>query len=145
MKESSYKTNLPERFDCSSFLREQTNPPYTSVANHLALLNISMAMKVIALNTMLFMLLIPVPLVGVLPVWLMQADPALFSFGILRWLAIPLGCRCGGHDLVRLGLHCARARHSFSNRSSQGTGRQRVIPPCSQHDLPECRSRFLGI
>ena len=47
-------------------------------------------MKTIATRTALFMLLVPGLLIGVLPVWLMSTEPALFSFGFLRWLAIPL-------------------------------------------------------
>jgi protein-S-isoprenylcysteine O-methyltransferase Ste14 len=46
--------------------------------------------KAIALKTILFMLLIPVPLIGALPIWLVRTDPALFSFGLFRWLAVPL-------------------------------------------------------
>jgi protein-S-isoprenylcysteine O-methyltransferase Ste14 len=42
-----------------------------------------------ALKTILFMLLIPGLLLVAFPVWLMATDLALFSFGILRWLAIP--------------------------------------------------------
>jgi len=41
------------------------------------------------LKTTLFILLIPGLLLGVFPVWLMESRPALFSFGNLRWLAIP--------------------------------------------------------
>jgi protein-S-isoprenylcysteine O-methyltransferase Ste14 len=42
-----------------------------------------------ALKTILFLLLVPGLLVGALPIWLVQTDTALFSFGIFRWLAIP--------------------------------------------------------
>jgi protein-S-isoprenylcysteine O-methyltransferase Ste14 len=43
-----------------------------------------------AFKTILFMLLVPGLLLVVLPIWLMSTTPALFSFGILRWLAVPL-------------------------------------------------------
>lgn len=43
-----------------------------------------------ALKTTLFMLLVPGLLVGAMPIWLVKTDTALFSFGILRWLAVPL-------------------------------------------------------
>lgn len=43
-----------------------------------------------ALKTTLFMLLVPGLLVGAMPIWLVQTDEALFSFGIFRWLAVPL-------------------------------------------------------
>ncbi len=43
-----------------------------------------------AIKTILFFLLVPVLFIGVIPVWLVLAEPALFSFGVLRWLAIPL-------------------------------------------------------
>jgi protein-S-isoprenylcysteine O-methyltransferase Ste14 len=46
-------------------------------------------MKATALKTILFMLLIPGLLVVVFPLWLMATDPALFSFGLFRWLAVP--------------------------------------------------------
>ncbi len=46
--------------------------------------------KMTALKTILFMLLVPGLLVGVLPIWLVHSDPALLSFGGFRWLAIPL-------------------------------------------------------
>ena len=42
-----------------------------------------------ALKTILFLLLVPGLLLVALPVWLMKTDPALFSFGIFRWLAVP--------------------------------------------------------
>jgi protein-S-isoprenylcysteine O-methyltransferase Ste14 len=42
-----------------------------------------------AIKTILFMLLIPGLLLGAMPIWLMKTDTALFSFGILRWLAVP--------------------------------------------------------
>ena len=48
-----------------------------------------MDMKATALKTILFMLLVPGLLLVGLPAWLMVTDPALFSFGIFRWLAIP--------------------------------------------------------
>jgi protein-S-isoprenylcysteine O-methyltransferase Ste14 len=43
-----------------------------------------------ALKTIIFMLLVPGLLMGVMPIWLVQTEPPLFSFGILRWLAVPL-------------------------------------------------------
>ena len=43
-----------------------------------------------ALKTILFMLLVPGMLLVIFPIWLMATDPALFSFGIFRWLALPL-------------------------------------------------------
>jgi len=43
-----------------------------------------------ALKTVFFMLLVPGLLLGVMPVWLMATDTALFSFGFFRWLAVPL-------------------------------------------------------
>lgn len=43
----------------------------------------------IVLKTILFLLLVPGLLVGAMPIWLIQTDAALFSFGGLRWLAIP--------------------------------------------------------
>jgi protein-S-isoprenylcysteine O-methyltransferase Ste14 len=43
-----------------------------------------------ALKTTLFMLLVPGLLVGAMPIWLVKTDTALFSFGIFRWLAVPL-------------------------------------------------------
>jgi protein-S-isoprenylcysteine O-methyltransferase Ste14 len=42
-----------------------------------------------ALKTILFMLLVPGLFMVAFPVWLMAKDPALFSFGPFRWLAIP--------------------------------------------------------
>jgi protein-S-isoprenylcysteine O-methyltransferase Ste14 len=42
-----------------------------------------------ALKTILFMLFVPGFLLGAFPIYLMQTDPALFSFGVFRWLAIP--------------------------------------------------------
>jgi protein-S-isoprenylcysteine O-methyltransferase Ste14 len=45
--------------------------------------------NMIALKTSLFMVLVPGLLLGALPAWLMTSDPALFSFGTFRWLAIP--------------------------------------------------------
>jgi protein-S-isoprenylcysteine O-methyltransferase Ste14 len=42
-----------------------------------------------ALKTTAFMLLVPGLFVGVMPVWLVHTDTALFSFGLFRWLAIP--------------------------------------------------------
>jgi protein-S-isoprenylcysteine O-methyltransferase Ste14 len=42
------------------------------------------------LKTILFVLLIPFMLLAILPFWLMTTEPALFSFGVLRWLALPL-------------------------------------------------------
>ncbi len=42
-----------------------------------------------ALKTILFMLLIPGLLLGVIPIWLVQTDAAIFSFGVMRWLAVP--------------------------------------------------------
>lgn len=46
-------------------------------------------MSMIALKTILFMSLIPGLLLVALPAWLMANEPALFSFGVFRWLAIP--------------------------------------------------------
>jgi protein-S-isoprenylcysteine O-methyltransferase Ste14 len=43
-----------------------------------------------ALKTILFMLFVPGLLLVVFPVWLMTTQPALFSFGLFRWLALPL-------------------------------------------------------
>jgi protein-S-isoprenylcysteine O-methyltransferase Ste14 len=43
-----------------------------------------------ALRTILFMLFVPGLLIGILPIWLAQTTPAVFSFGALRWLAVPL-------------------------------------------------------
>ena len=43
-----------------------------------------------ALKTIVFMLLVPGLLVGAMPIWLIKRDSALFSFGIFRWLAVPL-------------------------------------------------------
>lgn len=43
-----------------------------------------------ALKTTLFMLLVPGLLLVAFPAWLMATDPALFSFGPCRWLALPL-------------------------------------------------------
>jgi len=43
-----------------------------------------------ALKTILFMLLVPGLLMGAMPIWLIQTDTALFSFGVFRWLAIPV-------------------------------------------------------
>lgn len=43
-----------------------------------------------ALKTTFFMLLVPGLLLGVIPAWLMAADTALFSLGLIRWLAVPL-------------------------------------------------------
>jgi protein-S-isoprenylcysteine O-methyltransferase Ste14 len=43
-----------------------------------------------ALKTIFFMLLVPVLLLGVMPAWLMATDTALFSFGLFRWLAVPI-------------------------------------------------------
>jgi protein-S-isoprenylcysteine O-methyltransferase Ste14 len=42
-----------------------------------------------AIKTALFMLLIPGLLLGVMPIWLVQNDSAIYSFGFMRWLAIP--------------------------------------------------------
>lgn len=47
-----------------------------------------MDMKAIALKTILFMLLVPGLLLVAIPIWLIQTDTALFSFGIFRWLAV---------------------------------------------------------
>lgn len=46
--------------------------------------------KMTTLKTTLFMLLVPGLLLGVMPAWLMATDTALFSFGLFRWLAVPL-------------------------------------------------------
>jgi protein-S-isoprenylcysteine O-methyltransferase Ste14 len=43
-----------------------------------------------ALKTILFMLLVPGLMLGAMPVWLVQTDTALFSFGAFRWLAVLL-------------------------------------------------------
>jgi protein-S-isoprenylcysteine O-methyltransferase Ste14 len=43
-----------------------------------------------ALKTVLFMLLIPGLLLVAMPIWLVHTDSAMFSFGTLRWLAVPL-------------------------------------------------------
>ena len=43
-----------------------------------------------ALKTSFFMLLVPGLLLGVMPAWLMAANTALFSFGLLHWLAVPI-------------------------------------------------------
>ena len=43
-----------------------------------------------AVKTILFLLLVPGLLLGVLPAWLISTGTPLFSFGIFRWLAIPL-------------------------------------------------------
>jgi protein-S-isoprenylcysteine O-methyltransferase Ste14 len=43
-----------------------------------------------ALRTILFMMFVPGLLIGILPIWLVQTTPAVFSFGALRWLAVPL-------------------------------------------------------
>jgi protein-S-isoprenylcysteine O-methyltransferase Ste14 len=42
----------------------------------------------ITLKTILFMLFVPGTLLVAIPVWLMETDPELFSFGVFRWLAI---------------------------------------------------------
>jgi len=42
-----------------------------------------------AFKTILFLLLVPGLLLGAMPIWLVQTDTALFSFGLLRWLGIP--------------------------------------------------------
>jgi len=42
-----------------------------------------------ALKTILFMLLVPGTMLVLLPCYLAGRDPALFSFGIFRWLAVP--------------------------------------------------------
>ena len=42
------------------------------------------------LKTILFLMLVPGTMMGALPIWLIGTDRALFSFGVLRWLAIPL-------------------------------------------------------
>lgn len=51
--------------------------------------NVPTGGKLTALKTILFMLLIPGLLLVVFPVWLMATNMALFSFGIMKWLAIP--------------------------------------------------------
>lgn len=43
-----------------------------------------------ALKTVLFFILVPGLCLGAVPVWLMITTPPLFSFGVLRWLAVPL-------------------------------------------------------
>ena len=45
--------------------------------------------RLTALKTILFMLLVPGLLLGAMPIWLVHTDTALFSFGVLRWLAVP--------------------------------------------------------
>jgi protein-S-isoprenylcysteine O-methyltransferase Ste14 len=47
-------------------------------------------MRMTALKTILFMLLVPGLLLVIFPIWLMTTEPALFSFGLFRWLALPL-------------------------------------------------------
>lgn len=42
-----------------------------------------------ALKTILFMLLVAGTMLVLLPCYLVVSDPALFSFGIFRWLAVP--------------------------------------------------------
>jgi protein-S-isoprenylcysteine O-methyltransferase Ste14 len=42
-----------------------------------------------ALKTILFILLVPGLLLGAMPIWLVQTDTVLFSFGVFRWLAVP--------------------------------------------------------
>ncbi len=42
-----------------------------------------------AFKTILFMLLVPGLLLGAMPIWLVQTDTALFSFGVFHWLAVP--------------------------------------------------------
>jgi protein-S-isoprenylcysteine O-methyltransferase Ste14 len=46
-------------------------------------------MKATALKTILFILIIPGLLLGAMPIWLVQTDTALFSFGVFHWLAVP--------------------------------------------------------
>jgi protein-S-isoprenylcysteine O-methyltransferase Ste14 len=41
------------------------------------------------LKTILFMILVPGTMVVLLPCYLVGSDPALFSFGVFRWLAVP--------------------------------------------------------
>ena len=41
-------------------------------------------------KTLLFLLFVPVLLLGVLPIRLITTSTAWFSFGVLRWLALPL-------------------------------------------------------
>jgi protein-S-isoprenylcysteine O-methyltransferase Ste14 len=43
-----------------------------------------------AFKTLLFLLLVPGLLLGILPLWLISTEASLFSFGFLRWLAVPL-------------------------------------------------------
>jgi protein-S-isoprenylcysteine O-methyltransferase Ste14 len=43
-----------------------------------------------ALKTVVYILLFPGLLMVILPIWLIGRDSALFSFGVLRWLAVPL-------------------------------------------------------
>jgi len=43
-----------------------------------------------AIKTTLFMIFVPGLVMGAIPIWLVLTDAALFSFGILHWLAIPL-------------------------------------------------------
>jgi protein-S-isoprenylcysteine O-methyltransferase Ste14 len=46
--------------------------------------------NITAIKTILFMLLVPGLLLGAMPIWLVQSDPALFSPGVFHWLAVPL-------------------------------------------------------
>jgi protein-S-isoprenylcysteine O-methyltransferase Ste14 len=43
-----------------------------------------------ALKTILFMILVPGTMLVLLPCYLVGSDPAIFSFGIFRWLAVPV-------------------------------------------------------
>ena len=43
-----------------------------------------------ALKSLFFFILVPGLLVGYLPYWLTTNTPALFDFGFLRWIALPL-------------------------------------------------------
>jgi protein-S-isoprenylcysteine O-methyltransferase Ste14 len=43
-----------------------------------------------AVKTILFILFVPVLLLWIYPFRLMSSQPALFSFGVLRWLALPI-------------------------------------------------------
>jgi protein-S-isoprenylcysteine O-methyltransferase Ste14 len=46
----------------------------------------------IVIKTVLFMLMVPGLFMGAMPIWLIQSDPAVFSFGVFSWLAIPFWC-----------------------------------------------------
>jgi protein-S-isoprenylcysteine O-methyltransferase Ste14 len=72
----------------------------------------------IAIRSILFFLLVPVILIGALPVWLVQTGTALFSFGVFRWLAIPFWL-VGWVSLV----------WSFASFTIQGRGTPNPLDP----------------